>query len=239
MKAVILAGGKGTRLAPYTTVIPKPLLPVGKMPILEIIIKQLTHYGLKDIVLSVGYLSELIQAYFQNYQAAHKDSSISYVKEKEPLGTAGSLALVGDLSETFLVMNGDVLTSLDYSKLIEFHKKSRALLTIAVNKKEVRLDLGVVVMGKDGRVKDYLEKPVNTYFDSMGIYVYEPEVLKYIEKDVYLDLPTLVKRLVKNGEKVAGYLHEKAYYWIDMGQPKDYQKANEEFEKRMKEFLPE
>jgi len=238
MKAVILAGGKGTRLAPYTTVFPKPMLPVGDKPILEIIIRQLAYYSFKEIILSVGYLAEIIQAYFQNCHTLPEGISITYVKEEKPLGTAGPIALIPDLKETFLVMNGDVLTTLDYSKLISFHRRNNALLTIAISKKEVKLDLGIVEITDDQRVTKYIEKPVYAYFDSIGIYVYEPEVVRYIEPNVYLDFPTLVQRLIENGERVVGYYHDKPYYWIDIGQHGDYQKANEEFERNRKEFLP-
>jgi NDP-sugar pyrophosphorylase family protein len=239
MNAIILAGGKGTRLAPYTTILPKPLLPVGGMPILEIIIRQLCYYGFNHITLSVGHLSELIYAYFQNYQEKHKDVEISYVKEKQPLGTAGPVALIKDIKGHFLVMNGDVLTTLDYRRLMDFHGKSGALLTIAVNKREIRQEVGVVVFNDKYEVSDYIEKPMNTYFDSMGIYAYSAGVLKYIEKEVHLDLPALVKRIIAAGEKVMCYLHDKPHFWIDMGQHMDYQKANEEFEKRRADFIPD
>lgn len=238
MKAVILAGGKGTRLAPYTTVFPKPMLPVGDMPILEIIIRQLAYYGFKEIVLSVGHLAELIYAYFQNCNTLPEGVRLTYIKEEKPLGTAGPIALIPNLMETFLVMNGDILTTLDYSKLINFHKRKGALLTVGIYKKEVRMDLGVVEINDERRVTKYIEKPTYTYFDSMGIYVYEPEVIRYIEPGIYLDFPTLVQRLIDNGEKVFAYCHEGFYCWIDIGQHGDYQRANEEFKKRKEEFLP-
>lgn len=240
MKAIILAGGKGTRLLPYTTVFPKPMLPVGGKPILEIIIRQLAYYGFRDIVLSVGYLAEIIEAYFQKDNfALNNGVTLAYVKEKEPLGTAGPIALMPDLKETFLVMNGDVLTTLDYSKLMAFHKEKDALLTIATSKKEVKMDLGIVEIDDAQRVRNYIEKPTYTYFDSMGIYIYEPEVIRYIEHGIYLDFPTLVQKLIENGEKVVAYYYDKSYYWIDIGQRKEYERANEEFEKRRDEFLPE
>ncbi len=237
-KAIILAGGKGTRLSPYTVVFPKPMLPVGNIPILEIIIRQLAYYGFKDIVVSVGYLSELIQAYFQNFGKLPSDIKLSFVKEKKPLGTAGPIGLIPDLRETFLVMNGDVLTTLDYSKLFAFHKEKKATLTIGIHRKDIKMELGIVELDDDQRVINYIEKPTYTYFDSMGIYVYEPRVLKYIEPNVYLDFPTLVLRLIENGERVYGYLHDKPHFWLDMGRFGDYQKASEEFEKRKEEFLP-
>lgn len=238
MKAIILAGGKGTRLAPYTTVFPKPMLPVGDRPILEIIIRQLAYYGFKEIILSVGFLAELIQAYFQNCHNLPEGTRLTYIREEKPLGTAGPIALIPELRETFLVMNGDVLTTLDYSKLLAFHKERDALLTIATHKKEVKMDLGIVEIAGDQRVTKYIEKPTYIYFDSMGIYVYEPEVIRYIEPGVYLDFPTLVLRLIENGKKVISYFHDKSHYWIDIGQHEDYQRANEDFEKEREKFLP-
>jgi NDP-sugar pyrophosphorylase family protein len=238
MKAIILAGGKGTRLAPYTTVFPKPMLPIGNKPILEIIIRQLVHYGFKDIVICTGYLGELIQAYFKNNKSLPKEINISYVYEDKPLGTAGPIALVADLKETVLIMNGDVLTTLDYKKLLVFHKNKNHLLTIAINKKEVKMDLGIIELDGDNRVVDYIEKPTYTFNDSMGIYVCEPEIIKYLNPGEYLDFPTLVKKLINDKKKVCGYYSDSSYYWIDMGRHGDYQKANEDFEKRRKEFLP-
>jgi NDP-sugar pyrophosphorylase family protein len=239
MKAIILAGGKGTRLIPYTTVFPKPMLPVGDKPILEIIIRQLAYYGFKEIILCVSHLAQLIQAYFQNCHSLLEGVSLTYVKEEKPLGTAGPIALIPNLKETFLVMNGDVLTTLDYLKLLAFHKEKGALLTVAMHKKEVKINLGIIEASNDYQITKYTEKPQLSYFNSMGIYIYEPEVIRYIEPGVYLDLPTLVLKLIENGDKVFGYYHDKPHYWLDIGQHEDYQKANEEFEKRRTEFLPE
>ena len=238
MKAVILAGGKGTRLAPYTAVFPKPMLPVGDKPILEIIIRQLANYGFDEIILSVGYLAEIIQAYFQNGKAIPENVVITYVKEREPLGTAGAIGLIPNLNESFLVMNGDVLTTLNYAKLLAFHKEKGAFLTIAIHKKEVKMDLGIVETSDDQRVKNYIEKPTYTYYDSMGIYVYDPAVVRYIEPGVYLDLPKLVQRLIIENKKVFSFYHDKPHFWIDIGQHDDYQMAKEYFCKKRDEFLP-
>ena len=238
MKAIILAGGKGTRLAPYTTVFPKPMLPVGDRPILEIIIAQLAYYGFMDVVLSVGYCAQLIQAYFQNGHTLPDGVTLSYVREDEPLGTAGSVALVPNLTESFLVMNGDVLTTLDYAKLFAFHREKGGLLTVGVHKKKMRVDLGVVDVTEDQQITHYAEKPTYTFLDGMGIYVYEPEVTRYIEPGAYLDLPSLVSRLIDNKEKVYAYFHDKPHYWIDIGQHEDYEKANKDFVEKRGEFLP-
>lgn len=236
MKAVILAGGKGTRLAPYTTILPKPLIPVGHKPILEIIIKQLMHYGFKDITLAVGYLAEIIQAYFQNSSiSSSKDVKLTYIRESEPLGTAGSLHIFKAAKEPFLVMNGDILTTLNFNKLIKFHRENKAALTIAAHKRKVRVDLGVIESDSEGNLLNYLEKPTHTYHVSMGIYVYSPVVFKYIKAGEYLDFPDMVLKLVKNKEKVKLYSSED--FWLDIGKPEDYARAVEEFEKSKEKFL--
>ena len=236
MKAIILAGGKGTRLAPYTTVFPKPLIPLGHSPIIDIIIQQLAYYGFRDILMTVGYLAELIQAFFQNANSRLSDINITYVKEDEPTGTAGSLGMIKGLDETFLVMNGDVLTSMNYSKFIEYHKSKGGILTIAMHKKKVKIDLGVLEIDKNSTLTGYDEKPEKEYSVSMGIYIYEPEVLKYIEPNKYLDFPDLVLKLLENGEKVVGYPCDE--YWLDIGRPEDYLKAQEKFEQMKDIFLP-
>ncbi len=236
MKAVILAGGKGTRLAPYTTVFPKPLVPLGHRPILDIIVRQLAHYGITDIVLTVGYLAELIQAYFQTATDGLPDVTLTYVKEPEPLGTAGSLALVDGLDDTFLVMNGDVLTSLNYAEMVAFHRANGNALTIGIYDKTIPIDLGVIELDAAGSVTGYLEKPVKHFPISMGIYVYDPAVLGYITPGEHLDFPDLVKRLLAAGEKVMGY--RCADYWLDIGNPGDYQRAQEQFERMPDRFLP-
>ena len=236
MKAIILAGGEGTRLRPYTTVFPKPLVPLGSKPILDIIVQQLDYYGFRDIVLTVGYLAELIQAYFQNTNGRFSDVNISYEMEKSPTGTAGSLGSISGLNETFLVMNGDILSSIDYSDLVSYHKEKGGILTIGMHKKHVKIDLGVMDIDCDGILRGFVEKPEKEYRVSMGIYVFEPEVLNYIEPNKYLDFPDLVLRLLENGEKVVGY--DPGAYWLDIGRHEDYAIAQEEFEHMKHLFLP-
>jgi NDP-mannose synthase len=234
MKAVILAGGRGARLAPYTTIFPKPLVPIGERPILEIIIRQLVRQGIGDIVLSVGHLGELIEAYFQNGHRNIPGLDLSYVRESKPRGTAGPLAHIPNLDQTFLVMNGDILTTLDYQSLYEFHRSSGAVLTIAMHRKDVRIDLGVLETNEAQEVVAYREKPAYSFDVSMGIYVYEPAVLRYIAKDEYLDFPDLVLRLLSFGEKVVGFHSED--YWFDIGRREDYELAQKEFADRASEF---
>jgi NDP-sugar pyrophosphorylase family protein len=226
MRAIILAGGKGTRLLPYTTVIPKPLMPVGERPILEIVIRQLEYDGFSRITLAVGYLAELIEAYFGN--GNKYGIKIDYSKEDKPLGTIGSLSLIDGLDETFLVMNGDVLTNLDYRELIDFHQRSAAMATIATYKKEVKIDLGVLEMDDGLRLKQYTEKPTLKYDVSMGIYVFEPEILSLIEPNRYLDFPDLVLNMIKAGKNVTAFPFDG--YWLDIGRHEDHARALEEFD---------
>lgn len=235
MKAVILAGGKGTRLAPYTTVFPKPMLPIGDRPILDIVIEQLAYYGFEEIILSVGHLAELIQAYFQNRNDLPKGLKLSYVIEKYPLGTAGSLSLIPDQVEPFLVMNGDTLTTIDYRKLMEFHKMNEGSLTIATHKRQVDIDFGVLHTDRHGELVSYNEKPTLEYLVSMGIYVFEPEVLKFIVPNQRLDFPDLVKALLAEGKKAQCFMTEE--YWLDIGRHDDYEQAVKDFEKMKKKLL--
>lgn len=236
MKVIILAGGKGTRLEPYTTILPKPLVPVVDKPILDIIIRQLTYYGFKDIVLTVGYLAELIQAYFKSSIQDLKNVKISYVRENQPTGTAGSLRQIPGITKTFLVMNGDLLTTLDYRKLIAFHIRKNAILTIAMHKKRVKIDLGVMEADKNDFLLSYHEKPEKIYKISMGIYVYELKVLDYIQPNTYLDFPQLVNILLDNKERVAVYPCDD--FWLDIGNHEDFIKAQEEFLRLRHKILP-
>jgi NDP-mannose synthase len=232
MQVIILAGGKGVRLAPLTEVIPKPLVPIGGMPILEVVIRQLKAQGLDRITLAVGYMSELIKAYFQD--GSRFGVKIDYSYEKEPLGTAGPLALINGLKDTFMVMNADVLTNINYQDLIGYHQNRGALTTIATFERQIKIDLGVIVKNGDGCVKDYVEKPSYKHLVSMGIYVFEPQVLELIQKKVYLDFPDLVKMLL--GAKKPVHYYPFDGYWLDIGRHDDYAKAVEDFETLKKEM---
>jgi NDP-mannose synthase len=234
MKAVILAGGKGTRLSPYTKVLPKPLMPIGDMPILEVILRQIKLAGINDVVLTVGHLSELLRTFFQD--GSRLSLNISYNYEDSPLGTAGPIAFVPNLDETFLVMNGDVLSTLPLGELIQFHKTQNAIATIATHHRRVKVDLGVIQWDGDARVTGYIEKPTYDYSVSMGIYVFEPKVLTYIPKGEYYDFPDLVKKLIGVGEKVVGYRFDG--YWQDLGRPDDYESAAQDFDQMRSQFLP-
>ena len=228
MKAVILAGGKGTRLAPYTTVLPKPLMPIGDMPILEIMLRQMKRAGVDEAILTVGHLASLLQAYFNNGDKL--GLRIDYSFEDKPLGTAGPLALVEErLSNTFLVSNGDVLTTLNLKEFIQHHKQENAIATIAMNSRQVKVDLGVLEFNENNEITDYIEKPNYDFHVSMGIYIFEPRVLQYIPKNEYMDFPDLILKLIAAGEKVSGFPFDG--YWQDLGRPDDYEQAVTEFEK--------
>ncbi len=234
MKAIVLAGGKGTRLAPYTKILPKPLMPIGDMPILEVLLRQMKCAGIDEVVLTVGHLSGLLKAFFQD--GSKLGLKITYSLEDKPLGTSGPLALVKGLEETFLVSNGDVLTTLDLKELIDFHKKEHATATIAVHCRKVDIDFGVVECDDANRMVGYLEKPSIEYMVSMGIYIFEPKVLDYIPRGQYLDLPDLVKKMIAAGEKVVSFPYKG--YWQDLGRPDDYERATRDFDSMRNEFLP-
>jgi NDP-sugar pyrophosphorylase family protein len=235
MKAIILAGGKGARLAPYTKILPKPLMPIGDMPILEVLLRQMKRAGIDEVVITVGHLANLLRAFFQDGSAL--GLHISYSFEDVPLGTAGPLSLVSGLDRTFLVSNGDVLTTLDIKELIKFHTQQKAAATIAVHRRKVDIDFGVVQCDENFRMVGYTEKPSIDYLVSMGIYVFEPRVLTYIPYDRYLDLPNLVLNMLAAGEKVVGFPY--SGYWQDLGRPDDYEYASKDFDSMRKNFLPE
>ena len=234
MKAVILAGGKGTRLAPYTKILPKPLIPLGDKPILEILLFQLKQAGITDVVLTVGYLSELLSAYFGSGERF--GLNIGYSFEKKPLGTSGPLSNIEGLDDTFLVANGDVLSDLRIDELITHHKNSGAIATIAMYQRQVNIDLGVIELDGENEITGYIEKPRYVFPVSMGLYVFEPEVLKYIPENEYLDFPDLVHILLENDELVNGYPFEG--YWRDLGRPDDYEVAIQDFYNMRERFLP-
>ena len=234
MKAVILAGCKGTRLSPYTKFLPKPIMPIGDMPILEVILRQIKLAGITDVALTVGHLSELLRTFFQD--GSRLGLNISYNYEDSPLGTAGPIAFVPNLEKTFLVMNGDVLSTLSLNELIQFHKTQNAIATIATHHRRVNVDLGVIQWDGDDRVTGYIEKPTYDYSVSMGIYVFEPKVLTYIPKGEYYNFPDLVKKLIGVGEKVIGYRFDG--YWQDLGRPDDYESAAQDFDQMRSQFLP-
>jgi NDP-sugar pyrophosphorylase family protein len=231
-KAVILAGGRGTRLAPYTSILPKPLMPVGDRSILELVVDQLELAGISDITFCVGYLSHLIRAVFD-----HRDNEgveIDYVQEHEALGTAGPLRLVGDLDDTFIAMNGDVLTNLDYAELVRYHQRHGNMLTIATHDRRIKIDYGVLhvqQLGKNGgtqhRITEFQEKPEIVSTVSMGIYVMEPGILEYVPEGKAFDLPDLVQALLRANQPVGAFKYDGL--WFDIGRKEDYERAVQEW----------
>lgn len=234
MKAVILAGGKGTRLAPYTTVFPKPLMPIDGMPILEVIVRQLVHFRIKDLIFTVSKQSEpLLTAYFGNGSRYGVD--IHYSKEEKPLGTAGPLYGLPDLPKTFLVMNGDILTTLNYQKLIQYHHQQKGIITIAMSQKKVQVELGIMEFDRSHRLTRYIEKPLLSYSVSMGIYVFDKKVLRWIPSRKYLDFPTLIQKLIRQRQKVVCYPSND--FWLDIGRHEDYAQSQEKFQEMKKRLL--
>lgn len=234
MQAIILAGGQGRRLQPYTAVLPKPLMPIGDVPILEVVVRQLKRAGFVDITMAVGYLAELLMAYFGDGEKL--GVTIRYSREEQPLGTAGPLGLIERPSEPFLVMNGDLLTTLDYRALWIHHRERGAIATLATFRRDVKIDLGVIESDAGGFVTGYIEKPTYHYSVSTGIYVFQPDVLDYVPTGIRLDLPDLVRTLLAVGCQVATYPFEGI--WLDIGRWDDYERATQEFDLHKAEFMP-
>jgi NDP-sugar pyrophosphorylase family protein len=234
MKAVILAGGKGTRLAPYTTVFPKPLMPIDGMPILEVVVRQLAHFGIRSLIFAVSRQSEpLLSAYFGD--GSQFGVKIKYHREDEPLGTAGPLSRIKGLPRSFLVMNGDILTTLDYGRLIRYHEQRKPMITIAMSQKKVSIDFGVLESDQADRLTHYREKPVLSYSVSMGVYVFDRNVLSWIPRDRYFDFPDLIQILLKKREQVLCYPSKD--FWLDIGRHEDYEEAQKRFQKMRKKLL--
>ncbi|MFX0051256.1 MAG: sugar phosphate nucleotidyltransferase [Candidatus Hermodarchaeota archaeon] len=234
-KVIILAGGEGTRLRPYTYVLPKPLMPIGDIPILEIILNQLRHYGFKDVIFALNQKAKLISTFFG--LGEELGLNISYSYEDRNLGTAGPLTLIKNLDENFLVMNGDILTDLDYKKFMKVHVKNEAAVTIASYPKTIKINLGVVETDDKNRVVEYIEKPRMIYQVSMGIYAYNKRVIKYIPYNEYFDFPDLIKKLISEGENVQIYKPPLECIWLDIGRVKDFQQSLKVFEANKEKFL--
>jgi NDP-sugar pyrophosphorylase family protein len=226
MRAVILAGGLGTRLRPYTTIIPKPLVPIGDRPVLEHIIRSLIKCGVDRIDLCVGHLGQLICVYLAHADLP-RDGRLSFHWESEPLGTAGALAGVPDLHGTFIVMNGDILTTLDYTTLVQYHLEREAALTLAMHAHSVNVDLGVIESDA-GLVRSYTEKPTLAFRASMGVYVFDERALAFLP-DGQSQLPDLVLRLLDAGERVGAY--ESDADWYDIGTVGEYERAAADVER--------
>ncbi|MHB1469102.1 MAG: sugar phosphate nucleotidyltransferase [Solirubrobacteraceae bacterium] len=236
-RAVVLAGGEGTRLRPYTTVLPKPLMPIGDRPVLDIVVRQLKAHRFDRITIATGYLAELIEAFFQDGSAY--GIPIDYHREQEPLGTVGALALIDGLDDDLLVMNGDVLTDIDYGALLRRHRDSGAAATIATKLRHVQISLGVLRFGDEEdptRLTGYDEKPAIDFTASMGVYCFAPRALAHIAPGERLDFPDLVLRLIAAGELVRAWPSED--YWLDIGRHEDYEEAQKEFAQVRDRLIP-
>lgn len=234
MRAVILAGGRGTRLRPFTTSFPKPLMPVGDLPILEILLRQLKAHGVTDVTLLTGHLAYLLEGYFED--GRRLGMRIDYLREEQPLGTAGPLRqLAGSLVDDFFVMNGDLLTDLDFSALMEQHRDSGASVTVSVYARPEKIDLGVLKLDDSGDVVGYDEKPTLHLDVSMGAYAMSPKALEEIPVGAY-DMPQLILGLLARSQRVSARRHEG--FWLDIGRTDDYALANKIFAENPDAFLP-
>ncbi len=227
MEAVILAGGRGTRLLPFTAVLPKPLMPVGGSPIIGIMISQLKKAGVKRITLAVNYMAEIITAVLGNGEKYGVE--LIYSVEKVPLGTIGPLRLIKDLPDVFFVMNGDLLTDLDYAALFRAHQESGCRLTIASYQREVKIDFGVLEVDSErNRLVGHREKPVYRFDVSMGIYVMTRELVDQVPPGIPYGVDSLALDMLRRNEPINIYPF--SGYWLDIGRPDDFEKANLEIE---------
>jgi len=233
-RAVILAGGKGTRLKPYTVVLPKPLMPIGEFPILEVIIRQLVGYGFDHITLAVNHQAEIIQAFFGD--GSKWNIKIDYSMEDKPLSTIAPLTLIDDLPDNFLVMNGDILTDLNFLEFYENHVEKGSIFTISSQTREMRSEFGVLHLDDSNALISFEEKPTVEYEASMGIYMVSKRVLEYVPEDTPYGFDTLMLDLIKDKK----YAQVKSFsgYWLDIGRPDDYMIAIDEFEENKGMFLP-
>lgn len=234
MMAVILAGGKGTRLQPFTITIPKPLLPLGDVPIIEVVLRQLAGAGISKVTITLGHMAHLFSASLGN--GSQFGLTLDYYIEAEPLGTAGSLKRIKNLPEDFLVMNGDLLTTFDYQDFFKAHIKSRAWGTIALHQRFVKIDYGVIRPTKNHLLGEYIEKPTIPYYVSMGINMLSRKCLNFIPASGKFDMPQLMTAMKKAGKKVGCY--ETDCYWQDIGRLDDYQQAHEDFVHHPDRFIP-
>ena len=233
VRVAILAGGQGTRLRPLTTIFPKPLVPLADKPVLEILLRRLAAHGFRDVTLCTGYLAELIMAVCGDGSAL--GLSIAYVREPQPLGTAAPLGLIADLTDPFFVMNGDLLTTLDFPAMLAHHVRAGAAATIAVKTRSVPIDFGVIDSEPGGRFVGYREKPTFTFDVSMGAYVLSRRALAHVPAGQRMDMPDLVTALHRAGETVSCYHTD--CYWLDIGRMEDYGLAQEQYASDPERFL--
>lgn len=234
-RAIILAGGKGTRLRPYTVVLPKPLMPIGEFPILEVIVRQLVQHGFNHITMAVNHQAEIIRAFFQD--GAKWGIKIDYSLEDKPLSTMAPLRLIHDLPENFLVMNGDILTDLSYSDIFEEHVSKNNIFTISAYMREHKVDYGVLEMDANNHLTGFREKPNAEYLVSMGVYMASRRILDFIPEGKSYGFDSLMLDLLAAGR--AASVRKFGGYWLDIGRPDDYIQAIEEFDQMRPRFLNE
>jgi len=220
-RAVILAGGKGTRLKPYTISLPKPLVPIGEMPILEIIIRQLKKFGFDHITITVNHYADIIRAFFGDGEKWNL--KIDYSLEDKPLSTMGPLTLINDLPDDFLIMNGDVLTNLDLDAFYNDHIRRKSNFTIGAYKRLDKVEYGVLHNNEKSELIRFEEKPTNEYLVSMGIYMMNKNNLEYIPYNTCFGFDHLMNTLIDR--KILPFIYEFDGYWLDIGRPADYEKA--------------
>jgi NDP-sugar pyrophosphorylase family protein len=237
MQVVVMAGGRGTRLGPYTATFPKPLVPIGDIPILELLLRQLKAAGATEVILAVNHLHHLLRAFFG--EGERLGLRISYSLEDSALGTAGPISAVLDrLDDTFFVTNGDLLTTLDFAAMLAAHRKTGAAATVGSFRREMKSEFGVLDTDASMRMTGYREKPVQAHLVSMGLYVLErAAVAPYLKPGVRLDMPDLMRGMVADGRHVL--CHAPECFWLDIGRPDDYAQAQEIFARDRHLFLPE
>jgi NDP-sugar pyrophosphorylase family protein len=234
-EAVILAGGKGTRLRPYTISIPKPLVPLGDEPVIDILLRQLECAGIRRVHIALGHLANLMKAYFDQTNS-QRTIEIRYSFERKALGTVGPIKQIPGLGQTFLVLNGDVLTTLSFKDLLEHHQRERCIATLAVHKRQVPMDYGIIEVASGSRIVGHREKPSLEVKVGMGLYVFDRRVLDYIPNDQKFDIPELIHVLLRAGEAIAAY--ESEDYWMDIGRPDDYEIAHRDYTASPERFVP-
>lgn len=212
---IIMAGGFGTRLYPYTKILPKPLIPIGDIPITEHIINRFNEYGCKDFTLIVNHKKNMIKAYFNEIE---KNYTVSYAEEDIPLGTGGGLSLLkGKINSTFILSNCDILIDTDYEKLYEFHKKEKNLITMICSLKNVKIPYGVVEINDKGEIEEMKEKPELSFFTNTGVYIVEPKIIEELKENEKIGFPDIINKYKELGEKIGIYpISENS--WLDMGQ---------------------
>ena len=234
MRAIILDGGRGTRLRPYTHTLPKQLMQIGEeMPILEIILKQLKKKGFEEITLAVNYLAKIFKALFND--GDEYGLKIDYSLEKNPLGTVGPLTLINNLPDNFLVLNGDILTDLDFERFFNWHIENNNDISVATFKKVNKYDLGIIKYKENQDIYEFEEKPIFSNDISMGVYVLNKKVIDPLPKNERYGFDQLIIRGIKQNLKIKAYPHK--HFWLDIGNEEDYQKANEFFIKNKEKLL--